>query len=79
MQKRKPGNSDLTPSALGLGCMGTIFGSGPAVEKQKMIAVTRATIESGITCFDTVMGEPLATYSKQGAIHRRENVIHQQW
>src|SRR5262245_52023712 len=53
MQKRKLGNSNLEVSAIGLGCMGMSFGYGPAGEKQEMIAVIRAAVESGVTFFDT--------------------------
>jgi aryl-alcohol dehydrogenase-like predicted oxidoreductase len=53
MQKRKLGKSNLEVSALGLGCMGMSFGYGPAGDKQEMIAVIRAAIESGVTFFDT--------------------------
>src|SRR5450432_2213326 len=53
MQKRKLGKSNLEVSALGLGCMGMSSGYGPAGEKQAMIAVIRAAVESGITFFDT--------------------------
>jgi type I site-specific restriction-modification system R (restriction) subunit len=40
MQKRKPGNSNLEVSALGLGCMSMSSGYGPAGEKQAMISVS---------------------------------------
>jgi len=53
MQKRKLGNSGLEVSALGLGCMGMSFGLGPPGDKQEMIAVIRAAVESGVTFFDT--------------------------
>ncbi|MEI6861765.1 MAG: aldo/keto reductase, partial [Verrucomicrobiota bacterium] len=53
MKTRKLGNSRLEVSALGLGCMGMSSGYGPAGEKQAMIAVIRAAVESGITFFDT--------------------------
>jgi aryl-alcohol dehydrogenase-like predicted oxidoreductase len=53
MQKRKLGNSGLEVSALGLGCMGMSFGYGPAGDKQEMIAVIRAAVESGVNFFDT--------------------------
>ena len=39
MQKRKPGNSNLEGSALGLGCMGMTFSYGPVADKQEMIAL----------------------------------------
>ena len=35
MQKRKLGKSGLEVSALGLGCMGMSFGSGPAMDKKE--------------------------------------------
>ena len=53
MNQRTLGNSDLTVSALGLGCMGMSSGYGPAGEKTAMIAVIRAAVESGVTFFDT--------------------------
>lgn len=79
MQKRKLGNSDLEVSALGLGCMGMSFGYGPAQDKQEMIAVLRAAVESGVTFFDTaevygpftneeLVGEALAPFRDQVVI-----------
>src|SRR5256885_2603054 len=53
MQKRKLGKSNLEVSALGLGCMGMSFGYGPAGDKQGMISVIRASVERGVTFFDT--------------------------
>src|SRR5712671_3561289 len=53
MQKRKLGNSNLEVSALGLGCMGMSFGLGPPADKQEMIALIRASVERGVTFFDT--------------------------
>jgi aryl-alcohol dehydrogenase-like predicted oxidoreductase len=53
MQTRKRGNSTLSVSALGLGCMGLSFGYGPAVDKQQGIALLRAAVEQGVTFFDT--------------------------
>lgn len=53
MQKRKLGTSNLEVSAIGLGCMGMSFGLGPPGDKQEMIAVIRAAVESGVTFFDT--------------------------
>ena len=53
MQKRTLGKNNLEVSALGLGCMGMSSGYGPAGEKQAMIAVIRAAVESGVTFFDT--------------------------
>jgi hypothetical protein len=50
MQKRKPGNSNLEVSALGLGCMsmtGALYGS-PANRRQ-MIALIRAAFEQGLS------------------------------
>jgi aryl-alcohol dehydrogenase-like predicted oxidoreductase len=76
MKKRKLGNSNLEVSALGLGCMGMSSGYGPAGEKQAMIAVIRAAVESGVTFFDTaeiygpwkneeLVGEALAPFRAQ--------------
>jgi aryl-alcohol dehydrogenase-like predicted oxidoreductase len=53
MRARKLGNSTLSVSALGLGCMGLSFGYGPAVDKQQGIALLRAAVEQGVTFFDT--------------------------
>jgi Predicted oxidoreductases (related to aryl-alcohol dehydrogenases) len=79
MQKRKLGTDDLEVSALGLGCMGMSFGLGPPGDKQEMIAVIRAAVESGVTFFDTaevygpftneeLVGEALAPFRKQVVI-----------
>jgi len=79
MQKRKLGKSNLEVSALGLGCMGMSFGYGPAGDKQEMISVIRAAVESGITFFDTaevygpftneeLVGEALAPFREQVVI-----------
>ena len=53
MQERKLGKSNLSVSAIGLGCMGMSFGYGPAKDKQEMIALLRAAVERGVTFFDT--------------------------
>src|SRR5437773_4156385 len=79
MQKRKLGKSNLEVSALGLGCMGMSFGYGPAGDKQEMIAVIRAAVESGVTFFDTaevygpftneeLLGEAIAPFREQVVI-----------
>lgn len=73
MQTRTLGRSNLNVSALGLGCMGMSFGYGPAKDTQEMVALLRATVERGITFFDTaeaygpytneeLVGEALAPY-----------------
>src|ERR1700690_2248792 len=53
MQKRKPGNSGLEVSAIGLGCMGMSFSYGPPKDKQERTTLLRAAVERGITFFDT--------------------------
>jgi aryl-alcohol dehydrogenase-like predicted oxidoreductase len=79
MQKRKLGNSNLEVSALGLGCMGLSFGYGPATDKQEAISLIRATVERGVTFFDTaevygpltneeLVGEALAPFRGQVVI-----------
>jgi aryl-alcohol dehydrogenase-like predicted oxidoreductase len=79
MQKRKLGTGNLEVSAIGLGCMGMNFGYGPPGDKQEMIAVIRAAVESGVTFFDTaevygpftneeLVGEALAPFRKQVVI-----------
>src|SRR5437867_8930280 len=52
MQLRKLG-SNLEVSALGLGCMGMSQSYGVPPDKQAMIALIRATVERGVTFFDT--------------------------
>jgi aryl-alcohol dehydrogenase-like predicted oxidoreductase len=53
MQKRKLGKSNLEVSAIGLGCMGMSFSYGPPKDKQEMTSLLRASVERGITFFDT--------------------------
>ena len=53
MQKRKLGKSNLEVSALGLGCMGMSFSYGPPKDKQEMTSLLHATVDRGITFFDT--------------------------
>jgi aryl-alcohol dehydrogenase-like predicted oxidoreductase len=79
MKKRKLGKSGLEVSAIGLGCMGMSFGYGPPKDKQEMISLLRAAVESGITFFDTaevygpftneeLVGEGLAPFREQVVI-----------
>src|SRR5207253_8493363 len=79
MQKRILGNSNLEVSAVGLGCMGMSFGYGPAADKQEMISLIRAAVESGVTFFDTaeaygpftneeLVGEALSPFREQVVI-----------
>lgn len=53
MQTRELGRSGLRVSAIGLGCMGMSWSYGPAGDTQEMIALIRATVERGVTFFDT--------------------------
>src|SRR5437899_10875708 len=53
MQNRKLGDSGLTVSAIGLGCMGLNHHRGPAPERHEMVALVRAAVERGVTLFDT--------------------------
>jgi aryl-alcohol dehydrogenase-like predicted oxidoreductase len=79
MQKRKLGNSGLEVSALGLGCMGMSFSYGPPKDKQEMASLLAASVERGITFFDTaevygpflneeLVGEALAPFRQQVVI-----------
>ena len=52
MQKRQLGSSNLEVSALGLGCMRMSFGDTPT-DKQEMIDFLHASVDRGITFFDT--------------------------
>ena len=51
MQKRKIGNLEV--SAIGLGCMGMSHGYGKPSDKKEMISLIHASIDLGITFFDT--------------------------
>lgn len=53
MHTRELGQSGLTVSALGLGCMGLSFGYGPAMDRAAAVALIRAAVERGVTFFDT--------------------------
>ena len=53
METRTLGKSQLTVSALGLGCMGMSFSYGPPKDRQEMIALLRKSVELGVTFFDT--------------------------
>lgn len=53
MKTRTLGNSGLTVSELGLGCMGLTFGYGPAVDRSAGISLIQKAYELGITFFDT--------------------------
>jgi len=53
MQTRKLGNSGLTVSAIGLGCMGLNYHRGPAPDRKEMVALVGAAVERGVTFFDT--------------------------
>jgi len=71
MNFRQLGNSGLTVSALGFGCMGLSHGYGPATDKSSAISLIRSAVDRGVTFFDTaevygpyrneeVVGEALA-------------------
>lgn len=53
MKQRQLGNSGLSVSELGLGCMGLTFGYGPATDEKDAIALIRSAYELGVTFFDT--------------------------
>lgn len=79
MHMRTLGNSGLTVSALGLGCMGLSFGYGPATGRADAVALLRSAFELGVTFFDTaeaygpfaneeLLGEALAPIRDQVVI-----------
>ncbi|EHC1584046.1 aldo/keto reductase [Listeria monocytogenes] len=53
MDKRRLGKTGLVTSELGFGCMGLNYHRGPAKNRNEMIEVVRAAMDSGITMFDT--------------------------
>jgi aryl-alcohol dehydrogenase-like predicted oxidoreductase len=53
MKKRALGNSRLEVSAIGLGCMGMSQSYPPFPDRDDMIGLIRATVERGVTFFDT--------------------------
>lgn len=53
MTPRALGQSGLTVSPLGLGCMGMTWAYGAAPDKGEMISLLRAAVERGVTFFDT--------------------------
>ena len=78
MQKRKLGKSGLEVSELGLGCMGMSFGLGPAKDEKEMISLIRASVEKGVTFFDTA--EVYGPFTNENLVGEalapmRENVI----
>src|SRR5579871_856208 len=79
MQKRKLGKSNLEVSALGLGCMGMSFSYGPPKDKKEMTNLLHASVDRGITFFDTaevygpftneeLVGEALAPFRRKVVI-----------
>jgi len=53
MKTRTLGQSGLSVSPLGLGCMGMTWAYGAAPDKSEMVTLLRQAIERGVTFFDT--------------------------
>lgn len=53
MEKRNLGNSGLSVSAVGFGCMGLSANYGPPVAREDGIRIIRDAVERGVTHFDT--------------------------
>jgi aryl-alcohol dehydrogenase-like predicted oxidoreductase len=53
MQTRKLGKGNLEVSAIGFGCMGMSWSYGPPKDKKEMTALLQATVDRGVTFFDT--------------------------
>jgi aryl-alcohol dehydrogenase-like predicted oxidoreductase len=79
LQNRKLGNSGLSVSALGFGCMGLNHHRGPAPDRTAMIELVRAAVARGVTFFDTaesygpftneeLVGEALQPFRNEVAI-----------
>jgi aryl-alcohol dehydrogenase-like predicted oxidoreductase len=79
MEKRTLGVGKLEVSAIGLGCMGMSQSYPPLPDRQDMIAMIHATVERGVTFFDTaqvygpltneaLVGEALAPVREQVVI-----------
>lgn len=79
MKQRELGQSGLTVSALGLGCMGMSFSYGDIPDPAAMVPVLRGAVERGVTFFDTaevygpftneyLLGEALAPFHGQVVI-----------
>jgi aryl-alcohol dehydrogenase-like predicted oxidoreductase len=79
MQTRTLGNTNLTVSAIGYGCMGLESVYGPGTSRQEGIAIIRAAVERGVTLFDTaeaygpftneaLVGEALAPFRERVVI-----------
>ena len=79
MKTRTLGQSGLSVSALGLGCMGMSWSYHPLPDRKQMIGLLRAAVERGITFFDTaevygphtneeLVGEALAPVRSQVVI-----------
>jgi aryl-alcohol dehydrogenase-like predicted oxidoreductase len=79
MKTRKLGKNQLEVSALGLGCMGMSYSYGVPADRQEMIKLMRAAVDSGVTFFDTaeaygpftneeLLGEALAPVRDQVVI-----------
>src|SRR4029450_10964484 len=79
MKTRRLGNSGLSVSALGLGCMGMSWSYHPLPDRKEMIGLLRAAVDRGVTFFDTaqvygpftnedLVGEALAPVRSQVVI-----------
>ncbi len=79
MKTRVLGNSGLTVSAIGFGCMGLNFSYGHALDRADSIDLVRAAFERGVTFFDTaevygpyaneeIVGEALRPFRDQVVI-----------
>lgn len=73
MQNKKLGNSNLTISPVGLGCMGFSHAYGEATEKSEAIKMIKSAYDMGYTFFDTA--ECYTGQNADGTISYNEELV----
>ena len=73
MENRVLGNSDLTVSPIGYGCMGLSHATGTPTEKNIAIDIIRQAFDAGYTFFDTA--EVYTGVNPDGTISNNEEIV----